>query len=205
MTGSDADSTLRFVTLALRLKSVRRQGWVDRGVEDAESVADHSWSVALLAWLLAAERPELDRQRVLLLGIVHDLPEALAGDSTPFDVHRDAAGLIPEEHFGRPPEYTSERDAAKRELEEDALDEMTAFLADDVAGELRAAWREYDDAETPEAQFVKQVDKLETVIQALAYREVNPDIVVESFLRGGKRDVTDDELARYLEQLLAGA
>lgn len=202
MTEAGPDGLMRFMSLALGLKRVRRQGWLDRGVDDAESVADHSWSVALLAWLLAADHPDLDRPRVLLLGIVHDLPEALAGDSTPFDAHRNAAGEIPEEHFSSAPEYTLDRDTAKRELEEAALTEMTACLGDDAAKELRDAWREYDDALTPEARFVKQVDKLEAMIQARAYRDIDQEIVIESFLRGADRDIVDPVLRRHLRGLL---
>ena len=85
MTGTSAEHTdngiMRFWALAQQLKHIRRQGWLDRGVNDAESSADHSWGVALLAWLLACDRPDLNRDRVLLLGLVHDLPEAVAGDA----------------------------------------------------------------------------------------------------------------------------
>src|SRR5829696_4899937 len=66
------------------LKQVRRKGWVDRGVPDAESVADHSYRVALLAWALARARG-LDAERAMLIGLVHDLAEAEVGDETPFD------------------------------------------------------------------------------------------------------------------------
>src|SRR5260221_8313896 len=74
----------RLAEMAARLKDVRRQGWVDRGVPDAESVADHSYGVALLAWAVARARG-LDGERALLIAIVHDLAEAEVGDETPFD------------------------------------------------------------------------------------------------------------------------
>ena len=90
---------LDFWSLALQLKRLRRTGWIDRGVSDPESSADHSWGVALLAWLLARDYPDLDRERVLLLGLIHDLPEAVAGDATPFDHLRDATGVIASDHF----------------------------------------------------------------------------------------------------------
>ncbi len=66
------------------LKETPRTGWLDRGIpaEDTESVADHSFGVALLAWLLAPE--ELDRAGVVELAMVHDLAEAAGGDITPY-------------------------------------------------------------------------------------------------------------------------
>ncbi|HEX5165507.1 MAG TPA: HD domain-containing protein, partial [Thermomicrobiales bacterium] len=112
-TGHD-DAILRFWTLAQQLKRLRRTGWIDRGVSDPESTAGHSWGVALLAWLLARDERELDRDRVLLLGLVHDLPEAVAGDVTPFDNVRDLTGTIPPEHFSTAPGYTPAARAAKR-------------------------------------------------------------------------------------------
>src|SRR5438045_1530082 len=69
---------------AVGLKEGRRKGGVDRGVPDAESVADHSYRVALLAWALARTRG-LDAERAMLIGLVHDLAEAEVGDETPFD------------------------------------------------------------------------------------------------------------------------
>lgn len=195
---------LRFIQLASKLKTVRRQGWIDRGVDDPESVVDHSWSVALLAWALAGEREDLDRNRVLLLGLVHDLPEALAGDTTPFDAERDESGRIAVEHFATPPAYSAAAKDAKQQAEDRALDEMLEGLSDALRVEIRDAWKEYEATETPEARFVKQVDKLETVIQAEAYLAGQPELQVESFRQGALRDVRDPQLRRVLEDLLDG-
>jgi putative hydrolase of HD superfamily len=195
---------VRFMQIASKLKTVRRQGWIDRGVAEPESVADHSWSVALLAWTLAGERDDLDRNRVLLLGLIHDLPEALAGDTTPFDAQRDEMGQISAEHFSRPPTYSTAAKDLKRQAEEQALDEMLAGLPDSLRVEIRDAWQEYEEAETPEARFVKQVDKLETVIQAESYFALQPELQIESFRQGARRDINDPQLRRILEELLGG-
>lgn len=192
---------LRFAEEAGRLKTVRRQGWIDRGVRDPESSADHSWAVALLAWLLARDRSDLDRDRVLLLGLVHDLPEAVAGDTTPFDAERDIAGRIPAERFRSAPEYAEDARRAKAERESAALESMIAGLPSGLAAEVRAAWREYEAGDTPEARFVKQVDKLETLLQAEAYRRRQRHMVMDSFLLGARRDVTDDALARLIDAI----
>ena len=65
------------------LKDVLRQGWVNAGVESPESVAAHSWGMAILALKLCP--PELNLERVLTLCLVHDLPEVVVGDLTPSD------------------------------------------------------------------------------------------------------------------------
>jgi putative hydrolase of HD superfamily len=67
----------------LGLKDVLRAGWVRAGVVSPESVAAHSWGMAVLALKLCP--PELDMLRVLELCLVHDLPEVVVGDLTPHD------------------------------------------------------------------------------------------------------------------------
>ena len=68
----------------LALKDVRRQGWVDHGVPvaETESVADHSWGMALLAVVLPLP-PGVDRGRLLQLIALHDVAEVVVGDLTP--------------------------------------------------------------------------------------------------------------------------
>jgi putative hydrolase of HD superfamily len=192
---------VQFVHHVQRLKDLRRQGWLDRGVQDPESVADHSWSVAFLAWLLARDRPDLERERVLVLGLVHDLPEVVAGDSTPFDGLRELSGDIPREYFLNVPEYSPEAKRAKSQAEAAALEQLLRPLPAALARDIRQAWEEYDAGETPEARFVRQVDKLETLLQAEAYRQEQPGIVVDSFWLGAKRDITDPRLVRIMDAI----
>lgn len=68
---------------ALGLKDVIRAGWIRAGVQNPESVAAHSWGMALLATQLCPE--ELNLKRVLELCILHDIAEVHVGDITPHD------------------------------------------------------------------------------------------------------------------------
>jgi len=84
---------MRFFFEIESLKSLLRTGWVNHGIpqEKAESVAEHSWSVALLAESLAAEyAPQLDRNKIMRMAMVHELCEIYAGDLTIHD-HLTAA------------------------------------------------------------------------------------------------------------------
>jgi putative hydrolase of HD superfamily len=200
----DVDRTgahLRFWSLAIELKRLRRQGWLDRGVDDPESTADHSWAVALLAWLLARKQPDLDRDRVLLLGLLHDLPEAVAGDATPFDGVRGSSGTIDPARFRDAPTYTDTERLSKLESEASALEQMLDGVDPEIASEIRVVWQEYADGTTAEARFVRQVDKLETLLQAEDYLARQPDLVIDSFRLGARRDITDPSLVRLVEAL----
>ena len=205
MSRADSDAIITFLRLAARLKSTPRQGWLDRGIPQPESAADHSWSVAICAWLIALGRAELDAGRVLLLALIHDLPEALVGDATPFDQHRSEDGSIPAEHFRAPPVYDERAATEKHARERAALIQMTAGLPPELSVAVVDAWDEYASGTTPEARFVRQLDKLETLLQAELYLEDHPGIVIDSFRLGTDRDVTDPELRRLLKALAAAA
>ena len=144
---ASADAALlRFFHLAGRLKDTPRAGWTLRGISAPESVAEHSHRAALLALVLAPRaHPPLDVSRCVAMALVHDLAEALVGDITPYD------GISPDD---------------KRAREEAAMRELASLAADES---LLALWREYDGAASPEARFVKELDKLETVLQASEY------------------------------------
>jgi putative hydrolase of HD superfamily len=190
------DPLAQFAHLAMGLKEVARTGWLDRGVEPAaaESVADHSWSVALLAWLLAAEDAGLDRDRVLRLALIHDLAETITGDLTPYgELHGEApdSAFLNLRHT-----HTPESALAKHEAEQVAIDQLAALLPDGAAGELRAIWAEYAARESPEARFVKEIDRLETWLQSRRYLEGNPDLPMDSFRLEVELELTHPALIR---------
>jgi len=67
----------------LGLKDILRTGWVRNEVNNPESVAAHSWGMAILALKLTPNN--LDLVKVLSLCLVHDIPEVRVGDLTPHD------------------------------------------------------------------------------------------------------------------------
>jgi putative hydrolases of HD superfamily len=124
------------------LKEVQRAGWLRAGVTEPESVAAHSWGMALIALLRCP--PELDRERVLALCLLHDIGEAIIGDITPHD------GISREVKRHR------ERAAAARLL--------------GAWPRLWGLWEDYEQQRSPEARFVKELDRLDMALQAERYR-----------------------------------
>jgi putative hydrolase of HD superfamily len=131
------------------LKQLYRQGWLQRGVPHArcESVAEHTFGVAVLALFLAdAHFPELDALKVLRMALLHDFGEIYAGDITPAD------GIDRGE---------------KRRLERQAMRQVLRKLPRGL--DYIALWEEYERGESPEAQLVRQIDRLEMALQASVY------------------------------------
>lgn len=167
-----------------QLKNVRRKGWVDRGVPEAESVADHSYRVAVLAWAVARARG-LDADRAVKIALVHDLAEAETGDETPFDDllrRAERSGqAFDATQFEREPPVDEARRVAKHAREARVMEDLADSLATELGDELRGLWREYDEQATDEARLVKDLDRVETVLQAEAYRATRPGLPIGSF------------------------
>lgn len=137
----------KLANLLGNIKDLKRSGWLKRKVENPESVADHSFGVALLAYLLCPK--ELDKQKCLELAIIHDLAETITGDFTPCD--------------NIPPEVKSQGEIK-------AIEEIAKELGKPKLVDL---FIEYEERKTPEAKFVSQIDKLEAVCQAKYYDAKN--------------------------------
>jgi putative hydrolase of HD superfamily len=166
-----------------RLKEVPRTGWLDRDipVEETESVADHSFGVAMLAWLLAPD--ELDRLRVVELALIHDLAESVVGDVTPYDRER-LKKLDPDTRrnwLNQRHVRSAERSAEKHAAEDAAIASVASELGGERAERLRSRWSELRERQTPEARFVKEMDVLETWLQSRRYLERYPDAPMDSF------------------------
>jgi putative hydrolase of HD superfamily len=166
-----------------RLKEVPRTGWLDRGIspEEAESVADHSFGVALLAWLVAPD--DLDRAHVVELALLHDLAESAVGDATPYD-RETLITLDPDTRrnwLNQRHIRTDEQRAAKQARETAAIESLADSLPENQRALLRERWAELSERATPESRFVKQMDILETWLQSRRYAERHPDAPMESF------------------------
>src|SRR3990172_9533370 len=61
------------------LKRIRRTGWVLKGIEEGESVADHVFRVVFMCSVLAPGR-KLDEKKLLDMALIHDLGETATSD-----------------------------------------------------------------------------------------------------------------------------
>ena len=131
---------LDILSVAEKLKCNTRHSYTSSGRK--ESVAEHSWRLALMALLLRDEFPEADMDRVLRMCIIHDLGEAFTGDIPAFE--------------------KSEGDGQR---EEALLEEWVGGFPAPCGPELLDLLREMDALETVEARIYKALDNLEAVIQ----------------------------------------
>lgn len=147
---SESDSTARFLYEAGQLKRTPRSGWLLAGVPNPESVAEHSFRVGVIAYILAVHEGA-DPDRAAALGLFHDLPEARTGDvpsvgksyvrtAEPHEVVADQTSGLPAGLGERVAALVSEHESAK--AEDASLEARCSRDADKLECLLQA--REYE-------------------------------------------------------------
>jgi len=145
-------SFIGFALKALELKDIERTGWKLRKVSKPESVADHSFFLALLCKLYAREE-SLNSEKCVSLALVHDLHETVCGD-------------ICSREFEHKQEISNKE---KQETEKNAILEFSQFLPENKKEEIKSLALESLNPKTKEAIFVRDMDLVEMCLQALYY------------------------------------
>ena len=135
------EELLRILSQASRLKTTTRHCYTEAGRK--ESVADHSWRIALIAMLMTGieEYRDLDMDKVIRMCLIHDLGESFTGDIPTFE---------------------------KKSADAKAEDELFMKWVDSFPEPQRAEWvsllAEMNTLETKEARLYKALDKIEALI-----------------------------------------
>lgn len=138
-----------------RLKGLERTGWMLRGIaQGAESVAAHSYGVAVAAMLLADELQargiRVDMERLLRIALLHDWAEARVGD-----LPRTAS-----EYFGA---------EARKRAEGAAFDDIVRLAGRAAAARYKELHEDYEERASLEARLVKAADVIDLLVQTLAF------------------------------------
>lgn len=139
---------IEFMVEVDKLKNIYRQTYVlheDRTENDAE----HSWHLALLAFLLAEHSNQpIDVLRTMKMVLIHDIVEIDAGDTYCYDTE-------------------GYKDKAERETK--AANRIFGILPDDQRDEFMALWLEFEDNTTAESKFANVLDRIQPL--TLNYRK----------------------------------
>ena len=136
----------RFVYEIGLLKRLRRSGWWVAGVDDPESVGEHSFRTSVIGYVLATIEGA-DPYKTAVICLFHDVPETRVGD-----LHRINRRYL--DHEG---------------AEKQAMLDQTAALPGELGKGVRALGEELFDASSPEAILARDADVLECLVQAKEY------------------------------------
>ncbi len=137
------------------LSHIDRTGWVQRGVQNPESVAEHIYGCWLLGTFLLPEThtdPTYCKQDILEMLLLHDLPEAVTGD-------------IP-----RP-------EKKKNQLYYEQLEQQAAqnsLLSGVCTEKQKKLWQEWSEQSSLNALVAKDIDDLQAIFTFLKYKEKEP-------------------------------
>ena len=186
---SQTKNTIDFLSICGKLKQTKRTGWTKYKeiTSQVESVADHSFRIALMAFVFGLQQEEdkeekvLDVQKLVTMALVHDIAESIVGDITPH------CGISKEE---------------KNTLEVGAMEKLKETLGD-VAGEtIETLWLEYENGSSREARVVKELDKLEMLLQASEYENEYKDVDLTEFYSSCDGSFKTENGKRWVEEIL---
>lgn len=171
---------LKFARTIGQLKTIQRTGWVREGIQNPEDVADHSFRIAILAMVLGPKL-DLNTERLVQMALIHDI-----GEITTTDIVVDR-GLKIDINLKK----------EKEEKEAKALEEIFNPVNSTEASEL---YQEMIAQTTREAKIMRQLDKLEMVIQALEY-EKEQGKKLDEFFQNAQLYITEPILKDIFEQI----
>jgi putative hydrolases of HD superfamily len=144
---SGVQAIIRLAFEAGHLKRSKRTGWWRAGIKDPESVAEHSWRTAVLAYFIASEEGA-NPERAATIGVFHDLAETRTGDV----------------------EYVARR-YISTEPDDVIAHDQAEGIAPAIAARYMTLIAEGEAGETPEARCARDADKLECLMQAREYQQ----------------------------------
>lgn len=134
-----------------KAKRTKRNGWLREGIIEAESVADHSYRVAVMA-LIFGNKLNVDTDKLVALSLLHDLAEGIMGD------------LVIERGL----DINDQRRKVKEKLEFKIFKKMFNGVS---RKDITTMFGEIINYATSEAKILKQLERLEMAVQALEYEE----------------------------------
>lgn len=172
---------LDFLKAAANLKKISRQGWIDKlSLNHPESVADHSYSMAIMSMVISDMR-KYDSEKILKMVLLHDLAEARIGDLTPNQLSGEK----------------------KKKLENNAFNEIIEDLPENIKSQYLQIWKEYQKNISVESKLVRQIDRLEMALQAKTYqKEGHSQKKLESFFESAKKDIDDPKLKELFTKII---
>ena len=162
------------------LKKLPRSGWkIKVGLENSESVAEHSYMMSVMAMVLS-DLKNLDSEKVIKMSILHDWAESKIGDFMPEQIGYDK----------------------KSELENYAMAEILESLPQTIQKDYQNIWNEFLSRDTSESRLVHELDKLEMALQAKIYeKDVDPE-KVKPFIISAVEQIMDPDVKKTLMNIL---
>ena len=170
-----------FFQKVLELKNIPRQGWKDKlDMDYVESVADHSYSTAMMSMVLS-DLEDLDTEKIIKMALLHDLAESVVGDITPDRI----------------------KDKRKIYVENKAMMQILENLPSSVSQQYIILWDDFQKNSSKEANLLHEIDRLEMAFQAKFYLDNGvPKEKLRSFFKTANNEIRNKQLRDILSNIL---
>ena len=170
-----------FFQKVLELKNIPRQGWKDKlDMNNVESVADHSYSTAIMSMVLS-DLEGFDTEKIIKMALLHDLAESIVGDMTPDKIN----------------------DKRKINRENKAMKQILENLPSNLSQEYIVLWDDFQKNSSKEANFLHEIDKLEMAFQAKFYLDKGiSKAKLRSFFETSNNEIKNKQLRNILIRIL---
>lgn len=168
-----------------KVKNIFRQTHLSNNGRN-ENDAEHSWHMAVMAYLLREyANEEVDIAKVMLMCLIHDIVEIDAGDTYAYD----AEGLQTQK---------AREDAAKERI--------FSILPEDQKKELMALFDEFEANETAESRFAHAMDNFQPLMlnnsNGGADWRAHGVTAEQVYQRQGKTKMGSEQLFEVTDQIL---
>jgi len=183
---------------------MERKGWVLRGIKNPETIAAHTFRTTLMSLVLCCDK-KIDRDKVIKMALVHDLCEVYAGDTTPYDTVLPKNKKEQKKIFDKWVRLSKEEKEnffrKKYKKENEGLKKLVSKLPSSTRSEIRNLWNDYEKGLSPEGRFVRQLDRMENLLQALEYQKAGEKINVWPWWVQAEELIDNPILLRLLDNL----
>ncbi len=160
---------------ARMLKDLKRSGYAFLG-NGKESIADHCFTTTFICWIMARMVPQVDKERLTAMALVHDMAEARTGDFN-----------YVQKNYARVDEAA-------------ALSHLVRDLP--FGSDIVALVAEFNAGETLEARLAKDADQLSFILELKKLKDTGaafPDRWLEVIRERLKTDIGNQMAADILE------
>ncbi|HYF97683.1 MAG TPA: HD domain-containing protein [Coxiellaceae bacterium] len=167
---------------------LNRAGWVKRGVQNPETVQEHTEALINLASALSNNLPEfseLEKQEMVSMLEIHDWPESIVGDQ--IIVNPD-------------PIEKEKLKATKYQQEYEAMQQICSNLGD-TGSEIFNLWLRFENSSDKVAVLARQIDMYQAIEKALEYEKLGYPVSTQDFISYAEPTIIHPVLIQRLTDL----
>ncbi len=183
-----------------------RRRWVIRNIKNPESIAAHTFRVAIMAWFLGVEKNDnFNIEKIIKMALIHDLCDIYTGGITPYDSILPKSKKARQELLKTWPRLSGGKRKIlieqKFKKEKRGLEKLIKNLHPKLKNEIMALWIDYEKGLSKEGRFFKPTDRIESFLQATEYWEKNKNLPQKPWWDQAREVFDDPVLLDFIESM----